>query len=98
MNPLDLLLYALATFRVALMFSKEQGPCGVFNKVRLCLEDRAACLTTGVHCLWCWSIWIGAFFAAYYWLVGHADYFILMLAFSAVSVILNQAFTQHEGK
>ena len=98
MNPIDLILYALATFRVALMFSKEQGPCNVFDGVRQCIEGKARCLTQGIHCLWCWSIWVGSFFAGYYWLMGRADFFIAMLAFSAVAVILNQAFTQHEGK
>ncbi len=97
MTALELIIYALATFRLALMFSKERGPCNIFNWVRERLCIRAKCLTQGVHCLWCWSVWIGAFLSLYYWLRG-PEIIVTALALSGTAVILNQAFTQHEGE
>src|SRR6266481_6209298 len=91
MTVIDFVIYALATFRVALMFSKEKSPCNIFNWIRerLCLQ--AKCLTQGVHCLWCWSVCIGGYFALYYWLGGPA-WIVYALAFSCPAVLLDPAF------
>lgn len=97
-SPFNMLIYALAVFRLALMFAKEHGPCGVFTAGRTFICSKARCLVEGVDCLWCWSVWIAGAAALHLWIFGGPDYLIIALALSGIAVILNQAFTQHEGK
>lgn len=74
MPPVDLLIYALATWRVSYMLVHERGPGDVFMHIRefcgithdetgekIIIPDG---FFPGVFsCLWCCSVWIGLFFS-----------------------------------
>jgi len=57
MSALDLLVLALATWRVAYMIANEHGPFRVFERLRNALPLGG--LTT---CLYCLSVWVGLLF------------------------------------
>lgn len=101
MNPwLDFLLHALATYRLALMISKESGPGWAFKLLRRTVKrkaPKASHMDEGIECLWCMSMQIGiAVAVARAFLVDGLVYTtcVYALAISAVAVILNQAFTK----
>ena len=65
MNFFYLILGGLVTFRLSLLFSKEDGPVYVFRKLRkMPLNDS---VQDGLSCEWCASMWMGAMVAIYYW-------------------------------
>lgn len=101
MNPfLDFILHGLATYRLALMISKEDGPGWMFKLLRRKVKRKAPKAThmdEGIECLWCMSMQIGLVVAvARAFLNGGMVYTtcVFALATSAVAVILNQAFTK----
>lgn len=69
MNFLDLIIFALATWRISTMLVREDGPFFVFKKIReisgithdqvgrvLTVPDR---LFAGLlSCVWCTSVWV----------------------------------------
>lgn len=59
MDALTLILAMLATFRVALMVSDEEGPFSVFTRLRGVLDpDQRTWLGRGINCLFCVSFWV----------------------------------------
>lgn len=62
MNPSDLLVSTLATYRLSLLLSQEDGPSEVFSRLRSSpvLWDRYPTLAEGLRCFWCVSVWAGA--------------------------------------
>lgn len=61
MTALDLLILALATWRVAYMITREHGPFRVFERLRAAYPLGG--LTT---CLYCLSVWVSAAFFLLY--------------------------------
>lgn len=58
MDALTLTLASLATFRVALMVSTEEGPFSAFTRLRGALDpDQRTWLGRGVNCVFCVSFW-----------------------------------------
>ena len=57
MTALDLVILALATWRVAYMVAKERGPFSVFDRLRTALP-----LGGLTACLYCVSVWVSAAF------------------------------------
>ena len=54
MTPLNLLVLALATWRLAFMLTgKEQGPYKIFERLR-----KQAFLVNVLACIYCTSIWV----------------------------------------
>lgn len=97
---LDVLLFGLATYRMALAVSKESGPFWMFKLLRRNVKKHAPDQThmdEGIECLWCMSMQFGivVVVTAYFW-KGNAVYdgCILALAISAIAIVLNQAFTK----
>lgn len=98
---LQFLIYALATFRLALLVSKESGPAFIFRKLRR-LPPPKSSAKEGLSCEWCMSMWAAmpiAAFAAYGGALNASaayavEAFLLMLALSACGIIVNQAFTR----
>lgn len=87
-------LYALAVFRIALMVSKEDGPAWIFRKLRKVPPPRSSA-RQGLSCPFCVSVWAAIPMTAqafYQPLWG--ELVVMVLALSAVAVILNQAFTK----
>ena len=99
-SPFEFLLLALATYRMALMISKESGPFWMFRHFRRVVKREAPKKThmdEGIECLWCVSMQIGIIIAISAWFLwDHPVYKISVnaLALSAVAVILNQKFTK----
>lgn len=52
-KPIDLLLLALATWRIASLMTAEDGPWHVFLKAR-----EKTTLGGLLDCLWCCSVWV----------------------------------------
>ena len=64
-----LVLGGLAAYRLALLFSKEDGPAYIFRKIRK-LPPKKSAANEGLSCEWCMSIWTGALVALYFWFLG----------------------------
>lgn len=56
MNWFLFIVSSLASFRLALMFSKEKGPGHVFKKVRESTHPKSK-LRDGLECVLCESVW-----------------------------------------
>jgi len=55
-SGLDVVIAALATYRVAKMLSSEEGPFSLFDKFRD-LFQKENWIGRGVRCPWCISFW-----------------------------------------
>lgn len=92
------LLGALATYRLAILISKEAGPGFIFRKLRRAPDAKKhPSVKAGLSCPLCLGMWFGAAIAGYYiWMgwITWAESPLYWLAFSAVAVVLNQAFTK----
>lgn len=101
---LEFTLHALATYRLALMVTKEAGPGWIFKKLRGSVKRKAPKTThmdDGISCIFCMSMQLGILVAGLRALfAGHwiYDTAIFALAISAVAVAMNQAFTKGELK
>lgn len=100
MTALDLVQLILATYRLALMVSKEAGPGWIFKHLRRWVKREAPKKThmdDGIECLWCMSAQIGFVMAItnYFFHSNPVyDVIILALAISGGAIIINQAFTK----
>lgn len=97
MTFLDLLIYALATFRVALMVSAEDGPAFIFRKIRRMPPPKSA-THKGISCTLCCSVYAAALAATAFafreqfpWV---QMWLIYPLAFSGAAVCLHMQFTK----
>ena|SRR5687767_11661104 len=96
-TALELLVCCLCTFRLSLLFSKEYGPAGMFEKLRRA-PPRKSATHEWLSCLFCFSMTASAFVCGCLWLSGrrdlhYAEWFILWCSFSAGAIVLNQLFT-----
>jgi hypothetical protein len=96
---LEFVAGCLATFRLALLIAKEDGPADTTKKLRLLIPP--GWMRRGFSCEWCQSFWwgmaIALFFAATHRL-DWVDFPLYWLAFSASAIVLNQAFTCDKGR
>jgi hypothetical protein len=93
---LVLILGALATYRLALLFSLESGPGRIFKKLRNVPPPKSA-TREGIACFYCESVWMSAPIALFFWLskrIEAKDMWLYWLGFSALAVILHRAFTK----
>jgi hypothetical protein len=103
---IPLLVYGLATWRVASMFVSELGPGDLFLKLRavsgITHDDskRVAIIPDGflpgvLSCVWCCSVWVGAFWMLFDlispWLALRLA---TALSFSAVAILI-QSFVEN---
>jgi len=82
------LFMALATWRLARMLAKEDGPFEVFQSLRNWAAQKAPTwVSMGLSCIACLSFWIGLLAS---WVLGGEVVLVVCrgLAFSAVAVIL----------
>ena len=99
MKFLYLLLGGLATFRLSLLLTKEDGPGYIFRKLRK-LPSRNSSAKDGLSCEWCMSIWMSALVATYFWLLAiipGIEWPLYWLAMSAIAIICNQQWTKPKG-
>ena len=63
---LEIALSILATYRIALMFSTEEGAFGIFDKVRERFDPKQETwLGRGLNCPLCIGFWIALVFALF---------------------------------
>lgn len=97
-----MLIYGLAVWRIASMFVREEGPFRIFRHFREILgishdlhgeitiiPDRF--LAQAFSCVWCLSMWVGVFWAAFWltfpeWSLKIA----IPFAFSALAVVVDK--------
>jgi hypothetical protein len=102
MTPLEFVILGLATWRVSALFSKEAGPFDVFKRIRELAgiqHDADGNVFMIPHklfaellsCVWCTSIWVGAFWAVMWFVsppitIGAS----LLFAISTVAIIIDK--------
>lgn len=94
MSLFYLILASLAAFRLALMFSSEEGPMRLFWKIRH-LPPPKSNAREGLSCPWCLAVYFSAAFTTYLWQLGvfpGREWVLWWMAVSAGAVILNQQF------
>lgn len=105
---LPLLVAGLATFRLSVLVSEDDGPSRIFQKFRSMLKREAkvhpalrkTALHEGIECLKCSSIWLALPIALFVywrevapgWLRVSGDVFLLWQALSALAILFNRAF------
>jgi hypothetical protein len=62
MNPLNFILYSLATWRISSLLVCEDGPADVFKRLRAAV-CRSPFFSGLLSCVWCCSVWVGMAFA-----------------------------------
>lgn len=81
---LDIVILALATWRMSSLLANENGPGDSIERFRLCLgveynEESERVATTGIAsevlCQWCNSLWIGLAWTLFYRLSPEAAFF-----------------------
>lgn len=96
MNWFALILGGLATYRVALMISKESGPWFIFRKLRK-LPPKNSATKAGLECPFCVSVHVAAVVTTYLWWIGWVEPKatpLYWLAISSISVFCNQQWTK----
>jgi len=83
---------ALACYRVTVLIARDIGPFKIFQRLRKI--DRCSKL---LKCPFCVSVYVGSATSASLWLAGYqlpiVMWFMLSLAFSAVTIVLDRTFT-----
>lgn len=77
---------ALATWRIASLFTGEEGPFSIFANLR-------EVVTWGgvLDCLWCFSVWVGIVLAVAYYFYPVVTYWLcLPLALSGAAIIADR--------
>lgn len=90
------ILAALATYRLALMGSSEEGPAAIFARLRRTVPAKTN-PGRGMRCLWCWTVWVAGVITITLDLMGHIEAIYSLLywpALSAVAIALHQTFTK----
>lgn len=95
MTPFDLLILSLATFRLSLLVSKEDGPYWVFQKLRRIPPPKSS-TREGLNCQWCVSVHAATLILSMFlfWNNFWTMAFIYMLAISGAAICVNQQFTK----
>lgn len=81
-NPLDLLLLALATWRLTSLLVQENGPAGTLKWAREHLPHGGV-----LDCIWCCSIWCAALLVVVY---GYVQWPVWILAVSAGAILYDK--------
>jgi hypothetical protein len=86
----------LATYRLALLFSRESGPARVFRKLRN-LPPPKSSAREGLECPFCVGLHVSALVTTFLWWQEKfpgIHWPLYWLAISAIAVILHMAFTK----
>lgn len=108
MTWLRLLIYGLATWRLSVLLADDSGPYRFISTFRSFLKREAkrnkavakSDVAKGVECKRCNSLWFAIPISAYVflryflatWVVMVCEAFFLMLALSAMAIIISRAF------
>jgi hypothetical protein len=95
MRWLLFILGSLATFRLSHLFTKEQGPFAVFERLREAMPGGRGSAKEWLSCIFCFSLSASALVCLILWLGGvnlnWEEWVLTWLSFSAVTLIINQA-------
>jgi hypothetical protein len=81
-------LACLAVWRICSLISGEDGPWGIFQRIRSIVTLKSPSLGEGIHCLWCVSLWISPFVA--FWVsTDIPTWVITTFALSAGSILID---------
>lgn len=105
---LPILIAGLATFRLAVLVSEDDGPSRIFQRFRSMLKREAkqhptlrkSAVHEGIECLRCSSIWLALPIAMFMfwredvpgWLRVSGDVFLMWMSLSAMAILFNRAF------
>jgi hypothetical protein len=92
MNWLIFLISVLATYRVSLMMSSEEGPLAIFARIRRKVPPKTN-PGRGIRCFICWSVWIAAAITLYlFWLgtITKEIWPLYWLALSGAAVVIHE--------
>ena len=96
---MELIVLALATWRMASLLSNEDGPWDMLAKLRHLVgvrpDERGVpygtnTLAKGILCGWCSSVWIGLLWAVLYYLWPCVWWLALPLALSAGAIVVDR--------
>lgn len=93
MTWLDFALGSLATYYLALSVARQEGPFGIFDRVRHRLAPRNDWLARGVNCLICLSIYSALVVVVGLYALGRVDWpegLLVWPALAGASVILDR--------
>lgn len=86
---MDLLVIALATYRLSSLFATEEGPFNLFSKIRAWTYGHARKLHEGLTCMFCNSVWFGVLLTVLYGLAPKVAFWVcLPLALSTAAIIV----------
>ena len=90
-NCLDLIIFSLATWRIAHMVVWEDGPWDIIGKTVGFFTNRWELFRKLLSCVWCLSVWV-AIFITLSAIINRTITVYLMLPFalSAIAVILEE--------
>jgi hypothetical protein len=90
-----LILGGLATYRLALLVSKEDGPAYLLRRLRKMPDSKSA--RDGLQCEWCVSVWMALAVILWLWYIGYVSPVLAplyWLAMSAIAIICHQQWTR----
>ena len=95
MRWFSFILGSLATFRLSHLFTKERGPCAVFERLRDAMPGGRGSAKEWLSCIFCFSLSASALVCLILWLgamnLNWEEWVLTWLSFSAVTLIINQA-------
>lgn len=102
MDITEILIYTLATWRVASLFVNERGPLDIFMHIREFTgiehdQDGVPAMVPGnffaeiMACIWCTSIWVSAFWVVCDWIIPFiAVRVAAVFAVSAAAIVVDK--------
>jgi hypothetical protein len=89
MKPMEFVVLALATWRLASLFANESGPYHIFKTFREWVCNNHPGIGEGLTCEWCNSVWFGSLITVAYFLWGGVAVWVCIpLAFSTITIML----------
>lgn len=94
MDWFSFVILALVTWRVSSLLVNEDGPFYVFERIRARVGvqnhtvDNQRFLAQVLSCLWCCSIWVGAFWTLLLFLLPQSIWLAIPFALSAGTIFL----------
>jgi len=86
------ILGSLATYRLALMLSSEEGPVAIFSRMRRTVQAKTN-PGRGIRCFNCWSVWLSILITAFLIYLGETQLIhspLYVFAMSGTAMLLNR--------
>jgi hypothetical protein len=94
MNALDVMLLALATWRLSSLLVDEDGPFDVFERVRR-LANKVG-MGKVFACIWCMSLWVSAALLLLYIALPSSIVISAWLSLSTVAILIERKVNRYE--